>query len=249
MPRLSIVTPAYNAVATLPETAISVREQGFTDWEWHIADDASKDTTAEMLRGLAAADPRIKPVFMAKNGGPAVARQAALAEAKGDYIAFLDADDVWLPGKLEKQLAFMAEKKAALTYTGYRRLAEDGGKTGDYIHVPPSLDYGQLLKNTAIACSTAIVDRRMAGDFAVKNEPYHDFTTWLDILGRGFTAHGLDEDLMRYRIREGSDSSNKIKGIKRVWHIYRKVEKLPLPYAAFCLAGYGLNASLKRVRY
>lgn len=249
MPRLSIIPPAYNATATLPETAASVRAQGFANWEWRIADDASKDGTAQQLRQLAAEDPRIKPVFLPQNAGPAAARQAALAEARGDIIAFLDADDLWLPGKLEKQLAFMEARKAAISYTGYRRINEDGNKVGQLIHVPPLLSYHQLLKNTAMACSTVLVNRTLTGPFSIKNEPYHDFTTWLDLLKRGHVAYGLDEDLMRYRVREGSDSSDKKKAIQRVWHIYRNVEKLSLPYAALCMAGYGLNAIRKRVAY
>lgn len=249
MPRLSIITPAYNAAATLAETAASVQAQDFTDWEWLIADDASKDETANMLRTMAAEDARIKPVFLEKNAGPAGARQAALEKAGGSIIAFLDADDVWMAGKLSAQLKFMDERNAALSYTGYRRINEDGSRTGEYIHVPEKLPYHALLKNTAMACSTVLINRAKTGPFSVKNEPYHDLTTWLELLSRGHVAFGLDEDLMRYRIRAGSDSANKMKAIKRVWHIYRNVEKLPLPYAAFCLACYGVNAFLKRVQY
>lgn len=249
MPRLSIITPAYNAAATLAETVASVKAQDFFDWEWCIADDASKDGTASLLQKMAQEDNRIKPVFLSKNGGPAVARQAALEKAVGGTIAFLDADDVWLPGKLSTQLAFMQEKGAALSYTAYRRMEEHGGRTGALISVPETLSYDQLLKNTAMACSTVLIDREKTGAFSIKNEPYHDFTTWLDILGRGFVAHGLQQDLMRYRIRAGSDSANKLRAIKRVWHIYRNVENLSLPYAAFCLLGYGMHASLKRLQY
>lgn len=204
MPRLSIITPAYNATATLAETAASVKAQDFTDWEWLIADDASKDETANMLRAMAAEDARIKPVFLNQNAGPAGARQAALEKASGSIIAFLDADDVWMAGKLSAQLKFMDEKNAALSYTGYRRINEDGSRTGEYIHVPEKLSYHALLKNTAIACSTVLINREKTGPFVVKNEPYHDFTTWLELLSRGHVAFGLDKDLMRYRIRAGS---------------------------------------------
>lgn len=249
MPRVSIITPAYNASATLDETAASVRGQSFADWEWWIANDASTDDTAKKLEKLANDDPRVKPIFLDKNKGPAGARQAALEKAGGTHIAFLDADDLWLPKKLEEQLAFMDAKKGALSYTAYRRITEDGSATGQLINVPKSLDYNQILKNTAIACSSAIVNRSISGPFQIKNEPYHDFTTWLDVLSRGHVAHGLQKDLMRYRIRKGSDSANKLKAIKRVWHIYRNVEKLPLGKAAICLMQYGINAALKRAIY
>lgn len=249
MPTLSIITPAYNAAATLPETARAVMAQSFTDWEWLIADDASSDVTLQILNTLAKQDARIKPIILEKNGGPAMARRSALGKARGDFIAFLDADDVWLPQKLEKQLAFMAKKNAALSYTAFRRISDDGALTGRFVRVPEKLTYNQLLQNTAIVCSSAMINRAITGPFEIKNNAYDDFTTWLDILKRGHVAYGLNDDLVRYRLRNQSDSSDKIKGIGRVWHIYRNVENLPLLKSLYSLMGYGWNAALKRIGF
>jgi teichuronic acid biosynthesis glycosyltransferase TuaG len=249
MPTISIITPSYNAAKTLNETAQSVLAQRFTDWEWLIANDASRDDTAQMLNALAAQDKRIKPIYLEKNGGPAVARQAALAQGSGAFIAFLDADDVWLPEKLEKQIAFMNEKNAALSYTAFRRMNEDSTHVGRFVSVPTQLNYNQLLSNTAIVCSSAMINRTISGPFTIKNNDYDDFTTWLDILKRGHVAYGLNDDMVRYRVRACSDSSNKAKAIARVWNIYRNVEKLPLIKSMTALGGYGWNAVIKRLGF
>lgn len=222
--------------------------QTHVDWEWLIAEDGSRDDTPIMMQQFAQNDARIKPIFLSTNGGPAAARQAALEQAQGRFIAFLDADDLWLPEKLERQLAFMVQKNAAISYTAYRRMNENGEKIGNVITIPHSLTYRQLLANTAMACSTVVIDRERAGDFHIKNEDYDDFITWLDITRRGFTAYGLADDLMRYRVRKASDSSDKIKAIRRVWHIYRAVEKLSLASAMQAMVGYAVNAMIKRIK-
>jgi glycosyltransferase involved in cell wall biosynthesis len=170
MPLVSIITPSWNVERLIGETIASVQAQTFQDWELLIADDCSTDNTAAAIEGFAAKDPRIKLIRQPRNGGPALARQAAIEQAQGRFIAFLDSDDLWLPPKLERQLAFAREHRAALSFTAFRRIDENGSVTGRLIPVPASLTYDQLLKNTAIATLTALVDRDIAGDIAMKNE-------------------------------------------------------------------------------
>lgn len=246
MPLVSIITPSWNVQDLIEQTIRSVQTQTFGDWELLIADDCSTDRTPAIIASIGEQDPRVKLIRMPENGGPALARQAAIDKAQGRFLAFLDSDDLWLPQKLERQLAFAREKKAALSYTAFRRIDEVHRVTGRLIEVPASLTYGQLLKNTAIATLTAMVDREITGPVAMKNEGYDDFCLWLSILRPGRTAYGLNEDLARYRVRGSSVSSRPLRSARWVWHIYRNVEQLSLARSAWCFAHWGGRAWLKR---
>jgi teichuronic acid biosynthesis glycosyltransferase TuaG len=246
MPLVSIITPSWNVERLIGETIASVQAQTFADWELLIADDCSTDSTAAVIESHAASDPRIKLIRQPRNGGPALARQAAIEHAQGRFIAFLDSDDLWLPAKLERQIAFAREHRAALSFTAFRRINEDGSVTGRLISVPASLTYDQLLRNTAIATLTALVDRDIAGPIAMKNEGYDDFCLWLSILKSGHVAYGLNEDLARYRVRGVSVSSRRMRAAGWVWYIYRNVERLSLVKSAWCFAHWSARAWLKR---
>ncbi|WP_128926870.1 glycosyltransferase family 2 protein [Bradyrhizobium guangxiense] len=246
MPLVSIITPSWNVERFIEETVASVQAQTFGDWELLIADDCSTDRTPAIVAEIGARDPRVKLIRMPKNGGPALARQAAIDKAEGRYLAFLDSDDLWLPTKLEHQLAFARDKRAALSYTAFRRIDEANTMAGRLIEVPAELSYDQLLKNTSIATLTALVDREISGPVAMTNEGYDDFCLWLSILRRGHIAHGLNEDLARYRVRGSSVSSRPVRSAKWVWNIYRNIEQLPLLKSAWCFGHWGARAWLKR---
>jgi teichuronic acid biosynthesis glycosyltransferase TuaG len=249
MPLVSIITPSWNVERLIGETIASVQAQTFGDWELLIADDCSTDNTASVIESHSARDPRVKLIRQPRNGGPALARQAAIEQAKGRFIAFLDSDDLWLPTKLEHQLAFAREHRAALSFTAFRRINEDASVVGRLITVPASLTYDQLLKNTAIATLTAMVDREIAGAIAMKNEGYDDFCLWLDVLRPGHVAWGLNEDLARYRVRGVSVSSRPMRSAGWVWNIYRHIERLSPVKSAWCFAHWGARAWLKRRQF
>jgi teichuronic acid biosynthesis glycosyltransferase TuaG len=249
MPLVSIITPSWNVERLIGETILSVQAQTLGDWELLIADDCSTDNTTAVIESYAAKDARVKLIRQPRNGGPALARQAAIEQAKGRFIAFLDSDDLWLPAKLERQVAFARQHRAALSFTAFRRINEDGSITGRLIAVPDSLTYDQLLKNTSIATLTALVDRDIAGNFAMKNEGYDDFCLWLSILKLGHVAWGLNEDLARYRVRGVSVSSRRGRAAGWVWHIYRNVERLSLLKSAWCFAHWAARAWLKRRQF
>jgi teichuronic acid biosynthesis glycosyltransferase TuaG len=249
MPLVSIITPSWNVERLIGETIESVQAQTLGDWELLIADDCSTDNTAAVVEGYAAKDSRIRLIRQSRNGGPALARQAAIEHARGRFLAFLDSDDLWLPAKLERQVAFAREHRAALSFTAFRRINETGSVTGRLIPVPASLNYEHLLKNTSIATLTALVDREIAGNIAMKDEPYDDFCLWLSILKPGHVAHGLNEDLARYRVRGVSVSSRPMRSAGWVWHIYRNVERLSLVKSAWCFAHWSARAWLKRRQF
>jgi teichuronic acid biosynthesis glycosyltransferase TuaG len=249
MALVSVVTPAWNAGRFVAETIASVRAQTLADWEMWVVDDASSDDTAAVVERIAAGDPRVRLVRQRANAGPAQARQAALDRAGGRFLAFLDADDLWLPEKLARQTAFMRATPTALSYTSFRRISEDGAVVGARRPIPPSLTHAQLLRNSAIATLTAMVDREVAGPIAMADVGYDDFALWLSILRTGHIARGLDEDLARYRVRGGSVSSRKLRAASWVWRIYRERENLALPRAAWCLAEWAARAWWKRLRF
>lgn len=242
---VSIITPAYNAARFVAEAVESVRRQTYDQWEMLVIDDCSRDETREIVRALARQDSRVKLIEQPANGGPARARQAGLDAASGRYIAFLDSDDLWLPQKLERQLAFMDACNSAISFTQFRRISADGLGVGKLIRIPDRLDYSRLLRNTAIATSTVVVDRHKTGPFSMTVTYYDDFVLWLSILRKGFIAHGLQEDLMRYRVASGSWSRNKLRSALWVWRTYQHIEKLSVPYSAWCFAGYVWNAVSK----
>jgi len=233
-PLVSVITPAYNAARFIEETVRSVLSQSFPDFEMLVVDDCSPDETAAIVGRLAAQDRRVTVLRHPRNLGPAAAREAAIEAARGRYIAFLDSDDLWLPDKLEVQLRFMEEVGAVISYTQYRRITDSGRVISGPVPVPSRLDYRQLLRNTAMATSTVIVDRDRTGSFRMTRTYYDDFALWLDILRRGFVAHGLLRDLVRYRVVAGSVSRNKLRSAWHVWRLYRDIEHLTSADALWC---------------
>jgi teichuronic acid biosynthesis glycosyltransferase TuaG len=238
---VSIIMPAYCAANYIGAAIRSVQAQKMTNWEMLVVDDGSPDNTRTIVSGYAESDSRIKLICQT-NAGPALARQAALDVATARYVAFLDSDDYWLPGKLSRQLDFMAERNAAVSFTRFRRINQDGSQVGHLISIPDQLDYRGLLCNTALATSTVIVDRELTGSFKMTNTYYDDYALWLSLLKRGYVAQGLQEDLMRYRVVGQSVSRNKVKSAQMVWFTYRKIEHLSLVRAIWCFAHYALNA-------
>ena len=248
-PLVSVVTPAFNAAEHVAETIRSVQAQTFENWEMLVADDCSSDSTADLVQQLAREDPRVRLIRLERNSGPAGARNAALSATSGRYLAFLDSDDLWLPEKLDRQLAFMTEQNCALSYTAFRRISSDGRRVGRLITVPARMTYGDLLKNTAIATLTVMLDREKTGDPVMTDVGYDDYTLWLEILRSGEVAQGLQEDLGRYRVVRGSVSSRPMRSADWVWRVYRDIEKMSFAASAYCLCHYGARAFIKRLRF
>lgn len=245
---VSIITPSYNSKRFIEDTVKSVQNQTYTNWEMIIVDDCSNDGTREILTRLADLDDRIKVFFLNENSGAAIARNKALKEAKGKFIAFLDSDDMWHETKLEKQLAFMRNKDVAFSFTEYELMDEEGVLLNKKVEIPDSIDYHGLLKNTIIGCLTVMINREKTGYFEMPNiRTRQDFALWLSILKKGFTAHGLKETLSKYRVVKGSISSNKINAAKKTWYVFREVEKLNLVYSSWCFLNYSFQAIKKRL--
>ena len=247
---VSIITPVYRSEAYLRETISSVIWQTYPHWEMLLVDDCSDDASAAIIKAYAEKDDRVKYYCLPENSGAAVARNKALEMARGRYIAYLDADDIWYPQKLEKQLAFMRENKAVFTCCDYDKIDSDGTPLNKVIHMPKTITYNQLLRNTIIQTVGVMVDRKEL-DSSLLVMPNirrgQDSATWLQLLKNGIPFKGQNEVLASYRRAPQSLSSNKLQAMKRTWHMYRQVEHLSLWKSICCLAGWAFHASLKRI--
>lgn len=245
--KVSVITPVYNAEDFLNETIESVLNQTYKNFEYLLIDDCSTDSSADIIKSYAEKDNRIHYIKLEENSGAAVARNTGLEQAQGQFIAFIDSDDVWYPEKLEIQLAFMAEQGEAFTYTKYEHITEDS-EVQSAPDFPKRLDYSGLLKNTAIACSTVVIDRQVIGEFRMPLvRKGQDTATWLRILRDHDYAYLVDEVLNQYRGRAGSLSSDKIGALKRTWNTYRNIENLPLHKALYYFMFYIWNAVKRRL--
>ena len=245
---VSIITPSYNSSKFIEECVASVLLQSYTNWELLIVDDCSKDNSRDLLTNLAEKEDRIKLTFLDENIGAAKARNIAIRNAKGKYIAFLDSDDVWQKDKLEKQIKFMEGNDIAFSFTSYTPISEDGTISFSEIVAPTEIGYSSYLKNTIIGCLTVIIDKEKVGNFEMPIiKSSHDMALWLLIMKRGFTAYGMQESLAKYRIVSTSNTSNKFKTALDVWKVYREIEGLSLIYSAWCFVNYAVNAVKKRM--
>lgn len=246
MSKVSIITPAYNAAPYLEETIKSVQAQTFQNWEMIIVDDCSKDNTYQVANTFAASDMRIKVLQNRQNSGVAKTRNVALDAATGEYIAFLDSDDLWLPDKLKKQLEFMDSGKHALTYTNYQKFKSSTGEKGKVIRGPTTMTAKKIYGDTSIGCLTVMVNRDIVGPFHMPNLKHtEDNITWQEILSRGYMAYRLDETLSLYREGNSSLTSSKKKAAKQQWQTYRAYYKFSFIKSAFYFSQYALHAVKK----
>lgn len=249
--KVSIIVPVYNGVKYIRETVDSVERQTYPDWELILVDDGSTDGTLECMEKYrkVLSDDRIRIVPAPENGGAARARNLGLQVSEGRYIAYLDADDLWEPGKLERELAFAADRKAGFVFTGYEFAGEDGTGTGKVVKVPESLCYKEALSNTTIFTSTVLLDTaRIPKELMIMPEiKSEDTALWWKILRNGYTARGLNENLVRYRRSGGTLSSNKLEAIRRIWNLYRRQEKLSVFSSACHFVFWAFRAVSRRV--
>lgn len=238
-PLVSVIMPTFNSAAVLERAVTSVRCQSYTNWELLIVDDKSQDDTASISKTLATQDNRISVSVQETHLGAAATRNRAISCASGRYIAFLDADDEWLPAKLSSQVSTMQESGAALCYTGFWRQKFGSNQNKRCVHVPPKITRKFLLRGNVIGCLTAIYDRDQLGTvFMPILHMRHDFALWLDILARVDSAVGIDLPLAIYHQSPNSLSANKWHAQLWTWRVYRFHLGLPRHLAVFYLLSH-----------
>ena len=248
---ISIIVPVYNAEKFIRETMDCVIAQTYPCWELLLVEDGSRDNSVEIIETYIrdSGEERIRLICQPENMGAAKARNRGLQEAKGRYIAYLDADDLWLPEKLEHELAFIREKDAAFVFTGYEFADENGKGTGKIVHVPETLNYRQALSNTTIFTTTVMFDtQKISKELlempVIKSE---DTALWWKVLRNGYTAFGLDENLVKYRRPGKSLSSNKLEAVRRIWNLYRKAEGMGVVDSAWHFCFWAVRAVSRRL--
>lgn len=221
---MSIITPMYNSEVFISETINSVIKQTYTNWELVLIDDNSKDNTVQITKPFLAENPKIKLIENDINLGAALTRNKGIEAAKGDYIAFLDGDDLWKPNKLETQIAFMKANGCDVSFSSYEQIDERGNPLNKLVKALPSLSYQKYLKSNYIGNLTGIYNAEVLGKITAPNlRKRQDWLLWLAAIKKsGKPALGIEESLAYYRVRENSISSNKIELLKHNYWVYKK---------------------------
>ena len=237
--KVSVVMPAYNAEKYIEAAVRSVLGQTWTDFELLIIDDCSQDATAEIAGSLAERDERIILLKNARNAGVSASRNTGVAWASGEWIAFLDSDDLWREDKLERQLEFIRHcPEAALTYTASAFINEEGYAYGYILEAEAEVTYETLLRRNLLSCSSVMVRRELMLRYPMGGDRMHeDYAVWLLILREIRCAYGLNEPLLIYRLRGDSKSGDRRRAAKMMFCSYRHV-------------GYsGFSAGILTLRY
>lgn len=239
MPVVSVVMPAYNAEKYVEAAMRSVMAQTFQDFELLVVDDCSKDRTAEIVQRLAGEDSRVVFLRNPKNSGVAATRNYAVSLAKGEWVAFLDSDDMWREDKLEKQLDLLQRHpNGVLSYTASAFMDQDGTPYSYVMEARPEVDYQTLLRRNLLSCSSVMVKTEVIRRYPMGHDGMHeDYSTWLQILRETRCAYGVNEPLLIYRLSPSSKSGSRVKSAKMLYRSYRYV-------------GYGcLSAACLVLRY
>lgn len=227
----------FNSEAYISDTINSVLNQTFKNWELLLIDDYSRDKTLDIAKSFAGKHSNILVFENQKNQGAAVSRNKGITEAKGDYITFLDADDLWKPEKLEKQLTFMKAENCDICFSSYELINEKGFPLNKLVKALPVLNYKKLLKSNYIGNLTGIYSTKILGKITTPNLlKRQDWLLWLLALKKsGKPAKGIQESLAYYRVHESSMSSNKWNLVKYNYWVYKKGLGFSTIKSIYCL--------------
>lgn len=221
---VSVIMPAFNAAEYITETIFSVQRQTHEEWELLVVDDASTDNTSEVVTALQKEDERIKYYSLPANQGAGFARNIGIKAATGDFIAFLDADDLWKPEKLEKQLRLMQEEHVDVCYSSYELIDKEGRGLNKVIQAPGYLPFNKLKKANYIGNLTGIYNASTLGKiYCPLIRKRQDWGLWLLAVEKAGHARGIQESLALYRKRPNSISGNKLEMLQYNYRVYRKV--------------------------
>ena len=239
MPLVSIITPTYNSEQFIESSIRSVQNQSYTNWEMIVVDDCSTDTTEQIISHFCQNDKRIQFYKLQKNSGPGIARNQALTLAKGRFIAFLDADDLWQPNKIQKQVEHLKTHNLPFTFSFYDCIDENGNSLKRRVEAPKTLYYWQLFFCNFIGNLTGMYDAQFFGKIPISSlRKRQDWMVWLTVLKKIKKASPIPESLALYRVREDSISASKSELIKHNYRVYRRYHKLNIPLSVLCMFGF-----------
>ena len=221
---VDIILPNYNSAPYLPEIIDSIINQTFKNWKLIIIDANSNIETKKILKKYNS-NSNINIIWLKKNKRAGFCRNLAIRNSKSEYVAFIDSDDIWEREKLSKQLDFMDKNKYHFTYTNYQPFKST--KHLPVIKPAKYFDYDKFTKNTSIATSTMIIKKSSIGNTKFSNTAIcEDYFFKCQILKKIKYAYCLSENLMRYRIREGSLQSSKMRNLYWIWYINKNHNKM-----------------------
>lgn len=244
---VSIVMPVYNSEKYIEEAMNSVIDQTYENWELIIIDDGSNDNTIRKIERILIKDNRIRFYKNDKNMGVSATRNRGISLSRGDWIAFLDSDDIWDKTKLEKQINYAERISAEFIFTGSSFINEDGEHYKGLFKVPSTVTYEKLRMQNVIPCSSVLIKKKYFNKIKMENDDMHeDYATWLRILRMGINAYGINEPLLIYRISKNSKSGNKFKTIKMTYKVFRTIGINPLGSVYFMIRH--IIGSIKKYR-
>ncbi|OXB02719.1 glycosyltransferase family 2 protein [Flavobacterium pectinovorum] len=247
---VSIITPTFNAEKFIRATIESVLNQSYQNWEMILVDDASTDKTIAIIKEFTIKDNRIKLTELLKNSGNGFARNMALEKAIGKYIAYLDADDIWLPQKLEKQIKFLKDNNLPFTFSFYDCIDEEGNSLNRRVEAPLELTYHQLFFCNHVGNLTAIYDIDFFGKIVIEaTQKRQDWRLWLTILKQIEVTKPVPEILALYRIRKDSISSSKFKLIKHNFGVYRDFHGFNFVFSVLLMTRFLFTQLIIKSRY
>lgn len=247
---VSIITPTFNAEKFIRATIESVQNQSYQKWEMILVDDASTDKTIAIIKEFAQKDNRIKLTELSKNSGNGFARNVALEKAIGKYIAYLDADDLWFPMKLEKQIQFLKTNNLPFTFSFYDCIDEEGNSLTRRVEAPLELTYDQLFFCNYVGNLTAIYDVDFFGKVVIEaTQKRQDWRLWLTILKQIEVTKPVPEILALYRIRKDSISASKFKLIKHNFGVYRNFHRFNFVFSILLMTRFLFTQLIIKPRY
>lgn len=244
--KVSVIMPAYNCEQFIAEAIDSVLQQTYTNIELIVIDDCSTDNTFSIIEQYAVCDPRVRTLRNSANCGVAKTRNCGLDMAEGDYVAFLDSDDIWDIDKLRKQMELALKANADIVYSSYGFIDEDGNEIKKAFIVPEETNFRKMLIQNVISASSAVIRASIMKDHRFRNDVYHeDYALWMELMSERARAVGCKDVLWRYRQRKGGRNRNKLHAAKERWKIYRCVLHLNIFTSAWSMCGYAICGVVK----
>ena len=247
---VSIIMPSWNTGRFIAESIDCVLAQTYKNWELLIVDDCSTDNTDEVIAGYK--DDKIKYFKNEKNSGAALTRNRAMREAQGEWIAFLDSDDLWTPEKLEHQIKFMNDNGYSFSYTEYEKIDEEDQPLNIYVTGPESVNKRKMYRYDYIGQLTMMYSAKVFGLIQIKDiKKNNDYAIRLQLYKKdGACCYLLKENLAKYRIRKKSISHDKLsKKLKSHYDLFHMCDEKSAPIALLYACWNMFFGVLKKKNY
>jgi len=248
--KVNVILPNYNSSEFFEETINSILNQTFKNWKLIIVDDGSDLDNKKILRKYTNYN-KIKIIFLKKNKGAGFCRNLAIKHSKGDYIAFIDSDDIWHKNKLSDQISFMLKNNYEFTYTNYVAFLNKKNSTKkkniiNTIKPPKKFNFNKFIHNTSIGTSTMILKRSLIKNIKFINTKIcEDYFFKCKILKKINYAYCLPKVLTKYRVRPNSLQSNKFRNFYWIWYINKNYNRLNLINNLLSLFSISFNSLTK----